>query len=243
MLLSLDNSHFLFFHAAGKTTTFADDVKPFPQPDKPKGTVLTAIEYKPSLNYDENGCSSYPAVDEDGVTSKGLPKDSGCLILGSKSQVYARGCWHEKVWAQMYAWYIPVNGTSTWENVVLFLNNPDVNKQVILAVSYSSDDGYDSQKTPGKGVVESSTVRFKYAHERLYLDPYVLEGLTAGKDTPDSQQRYIDKYFQPVITWELLTPKAQIALNDPSRFHGAQAPFNDVKFQHNIMMAWDATNL
>ncbi|CAI5740828.1 unnamed protein product [Peronospora destructor] len=207
---------------AGKTTTFADDVKPFPQPDKPKGTVLTAIEYKPSLNYDKNGCSSYPAVDEDGVTSKGLPKDSGCVILGSKSQVYARGCWHEKVWAQMYAWYIPVNGTSTWENVVLFLNNPDVNKQVILAVSYSSDDGYDSQKPP---------------------DPYVLEGLTAGKDTPDSQQRYMDKYFQPVITWELLTPKAQIALNDPSRFHGAQAPFNDVKFQHNIMMAWDATNL
>ncbi|CAI5726267.1 unnamed protein product [Peronospora destructor] len=213
---------------AGKTTTFTDDVKPFPQPVNPEGSVLTAIKYKPSLNIAEDECSSYPAVDEHGVTSNGVPKGVDCFIPDKDSQVYTRGCWHDKVWAQMYAWYFPFDGISTWQNVVLFLNNPTANKQVILAVSFSSadkDDGYDSQKPPREAFVKGSTTKFMYANERLFLD----------ENSPIR--------LQPLITWELLTSKAKIALNDPFSFGGAQAPFNEHKFEQNIEKAWHAANL
>ncbi|CAI5725300.1 unnamed protein product [Peronospora effusa] len=95
---------------ADKTTAYADEIEPFKTPEAQDGVELTALEFQPYFKI-KGPCSSYPAVDKFGVTSKGLPKDADdCEIPSEKSQAYTRGMWHKKRWAQMNAVYIPNGG-------------------------------------------------------------------------------------------------------------------------------------
>ncbi|CAI5736636.1 unnamed protein product [Peronospora farinosa] len=219
---------------ADKTTAYADDIEPFKTPEAQDGVELTALEFQPYFKI-EGPCSSYPAVDKFGVTSKGLPKDADdCKIPSEKSQAYTRGMWHKKRWAQMNAVYIPSKGTNTtWVNVVTFLNNPDVNHQKLLAVSYSPGNAkninsYKSQNPPDENaLIDGGHFKVVYDNKKKILYP--------NKSSKGKRQ--------PLIAWDQLTKEAQKALNDPSSFNHVQAPFNDANFKNNIYKAWEASGL
>ena len=212
---------------AQETTICATKVKPFQQPNTNKGTVLTAITYKPSLKLTVELYSTYPAVDKNGVISEGLLDDkTNCAIPDEQSQVYSRGDWHKGRWGQMYAWHVRTR--PTWLNVVYFFDNPSVKNPTLLAVSIFIDNGYITKAVPTYAITESNnerTIKIRYADHQLYG----FAGSTGSSP--------------PLITWELMTEKAREALNNPLNFNKVQAPFNNAKFHENIKKAWESTNL
>ncbi|EGZ11798.1 hypothetical protein PHYSODRAFT_377094, partial [Phytophthora sojae] len=75
-----------------------DKVEPLAQPEPVTVSEKTGVMFKPQIEY-KLGCTSFPAVNTAGETSKGLPADG--LELCDKahlgSQVYGRATWFNGV--------------------------------------------------------------------------------------------------------------------------------------------------
>ncbi|KAI9991994.1 hypothetical protein PInf_017374 [Phytophthora infestans] len=116
-----------------------DQVEPLMQPGATTIEEKTAVKYKPQLRI-EDGCHSYPAVEDDGTVSAGLKwsgyHDGGCK--GSSGS-------YKDTNAIMYAWYFPKGKDRShkhhdghrhdWEFAVIWLDGSSANESVIVGVS------------------------------------------------------------------------------------------------------------
>lgn len=202
-----------------------DKVQPFAQPEPTTISDKAAVKFKPQLHI-SHGCHSYPAVNEVGEVSAGL-KGSGRadgMCKGSKhgSQVYGRSAWHKDKWAIMYTWYFPKDvmekpGRHDWEYVVLWLDNPAVDNQMILPVS------------------------------RLFhvpLGPEFMDGPSTKLNYGDYDERHMLTLthsageFQPLIMWDQLPEKARESLNKAIWNHRSTMPISDARFTDAVDADW-----
>ncbi|KAG7388820.1 hypothetical protein PHYBOEH_007682 [Phytophthora boehmeriae] len=226
---------------AGAVTIDHDKVQPFAQPKPAIDFEKAAIAFKPYLHI-SSGCHPYPAVNADGDTSGGLkgtrPADGECLgsVLGS--QVYARATWYNDLWAIMYAWYFPKDvplGFSglfrkgrrhAWANIVVWINNPTVERPTIIGVSTPSIvDGYIPHTPPSPGLLDITGYHCKIN--------YVSDGSYHSVDTTGDKGD-----FQDLIMWEQLTEEARTALQETDFGETAEVPFIDANFEANLEKAW-----
>ncbi|POM72889.1 Necrosis inducing-like protein NPP1 type [Phytophthora palmivora] len=217
-----------------------DKVQPFAQPNPVTSSEKTAITFKPSLRID-SGCHPYPAVNAAGETSAGL-KGSGfpsgmCKGSSLGSQIYGRAVWYGDLWAIMYAWYFPKDKPASiftegqrhdWASVVVWLNDPAVERPTMIGVSPSSYvSTYYKYTPPPRDGVHGTTCMINYLQD---VDNH-------GFHTVDTTWKSGGE-FQDLIMWEQLTDEARAALNDTDFGENAKVPFNDANFQANLQNAW-----
>lgn len=118
----------------------------------PDSGVSSALKKFAPLLFIESGCFPYPAVDQLGHPSLGLPPSgfsySGCV--GSPGQIYARDGVVGKQYAFMYSWYFPkdvyqdvgyeTGQQSVWQSIVVFVNN--LSDARPASIAYSSGTEY-----------------------------------------------------------------------------------------------------
>ncbi|KAE9293693.1 hypothetical protein PF008_g24731 [Phytophthora fragariae] len=210
-----------------------DKVQPFGQPEPVTISERAGVKFKPQLRI-ENGCRPYPAVNEAGETGGGLktkgPSDGKCKRSGWNSQVYGRSTWHRGVWAIMYSWYFPKDSPSPslghrhdWENVIVWIDNPEVAEPKILAVCPSAHGDYSRQAPVTSDRVDGTSVKFNY--ESHWPMNHELSTTTQGGE------------YQDLIMWTQMSENARRALNSVS-WGKANTPMNDWAFQNNVAKAW-----
>uniref|UniRef100_A0AAV1V1L7 Uncharacterized protein n=1 Tax=Peronospora matthiolae TaxID=2874970 RepID=A0AAV1V1L7_9STRA len=171
-------------------------------------TAVAALKFKPQLHI-TSGCHSYPAVNAEGEFSRGLkpsgPNSGKCKGSGYGSQVYGRSAWCKDKWAIMYAWYFPKDNREgarhDWEHIVVWLDNPAVTHQKLLAVSIwdGRKSNYWTLPLPGPVFMDGSSPKLDYGRLNSYERTLSLTHL-AGE-------------FQPLIMWEQMTENARITFN------------------------------
>ncbi|ETP32922.1 hypothetical protein F442_18457 [Phytophthora nicotianae P10297] len=210
-----------------------DQVQPFAQPEPITISEKVAVKFKPQLHI-TNGCHPYPAVNAAGDTGGGL-KPTGapsgsCKGSGYGSQVYGRSTWFNGVWAIMYSWYFPKDSPSSslghrhdWENVVIWINNPDVPNPVILAICPSAHGGYSRYAPPDADTIDGTSAKVNY--ESHWPINHATDTTSEGGD------------FQDLIMWDQLTDAARTALQDTD-FGDANVPMKEGSFLSNLEKAW-----
>ncbi|ETK88327.1 hypothetical protein F441_22543 [Phytophthora nicotianae CJ01A1] len=228
-----------------------DKVQAFPQPEPVTASEKTAIKFKPRLYTPRHVCVPYPAVNAAGEVSGGLKGTNGndaCKYSIQGSQVYGRAGWYRDLWAIMYTWYFPkgffadfASKRHDWQNVVVWINNPDLEWPKIVGVSMSNVDseyttklemmayyfsGYRMEGTRGyRRSIYGSATSLRFAYEMILTSPYL--------DFADE-----DGEYQSLIMWEQLTDAARAALNDSSNFEEREIPFSDEHYMDHLEMAW-----
>uniref|UniRef100_H3GB59 Necrosis inducing-like protein NPP1 type n=1 Tax=Phytophthora ramorum TaxID=164328 RepID=H3GB59_PHYRM len=240
------NLHALFISAVAAVALCAveavsidhDKVQPFAQPEPVTVSEKAAVRFKPSLRID-TGCHPYPAVNAAGETSGGL-KGTGmpsgdCKGSGLGSQVYARAVWYSDLWAIMYAWYFPKDQPTfskgkrhDWANVVVWLDNPALERPTIIGVSPSSYVTTYSKYTPPPADGLSGTTS---------MINYLADANNHGFHSVDTTWKTGGE-FQDLIMWEQLTDEARGAFNDTDFGEHAPVPFIDPNFKANLEKAW-----
>nr|6QBE_A Chain A, Nep1-like protein [Hyaloperonospora arabidopsidis] len=215
------------------TTTGHDAIVPFSEPKPVTISEKAGVKFKPLLDVN-TGCAPYAAVNAEGETSGGLQTsgdpESGCRGSKYGSQVYGRSTWYNDVWAIMYAWYFPKDSPMLlmghrhdWENVVVFINDPDEVEPTILGCSTSWHSGYIKYAPCPTDSINGSSVMIKYEHS-FPLN----HALNITKDAGA---------YQDLIMWHQMPDLARRALNDTD-FGKAITPMNDLNFMEKIEAAW-----
>ncbi|KUF92059.1 hypothetical protein AM588_10006644 [Phytophthora nicotianae] len=147
----------------------------------------------------------------------------------------------------MYTWYFPkgffadfASKRHDWQNVVVWINNPDLEWPKIVGVSMSNVDseyttklemmayyfsGYRMEGTRGyRRSIYGSATSLRFAYEMILTSPYL--------DFADE-----DGEYQSLIMWEQLTDAARAALNDSSNFEEREIPFSDEHYMDHLEMA------
>ncbi|KAG6587324.1 Necrosis inducing protein NPP1 [Phytophthora cinnamomi] len=210
-----------------------DKVQPFAQPEPVTISERAGVKFKPQIHI-SNGCHPYPAVNEAGETGSGLKPtgshNSKCKRSGWNSQVYGRSTWYRGVWAIMYVWYFPKDSPSPffghrhdWEQVIVWIDNPDVPEPKILAVTPSAHADFTKQVPPKADNVDGTSVKVNY--ESHWPKNHELGSTSKGGE------------FQDLIMWSQLSENARRALNSVS-WGKANIPINDWAFQRQIEKAW-----
>ncbi|KAE8909561.1 hypothetical protein PF005_g20477 [Phytophthora fragariae] len=224
-----------------------DKVQPFPQPEPVTVFEKAAVKFKPSLTIG-GGCHPYPAVNAAGETSGGLkasgPFNGKCKGSGLGSQVYGRAAWHKDLCAIMYAWYFPkdpyyeVYGEKghrhNWASVVVWLDNPALEKPKVLAVSAATTNGkYRIVKDgpppcrrwscdpPFADYFNDTSPMFKYGTGSSAVTTLVLTTERFGE-------------LQDLVMWEQMTEEARGALSETDFGEMAKVPFLDANFNSNL---------
>ena len=211
-----------------------DQVQPFQQvvgDDSP--TAVAALKFKPQLHI-SSGCHSYPAVNTVGEFSGGLKPtghDNGkCKGSGYGSQVYGRSAWHQDKWAIMYAWYFPKDNRDDdrhdWEHIVVWLDNPAVANQKLLAVSLwnGRKSDYWTLAIPGPVFVDGSSVKLDYGK--------------ANKDERTLSLTHLAGEFQPLIMWGQMSENARTTFNTVL-WRKEFMPLSDSCFEQHLKKAYD----
>ncbi|KAG7397226.1 hypothetical protein PHYBOEH_001104 [Phytophthora boehmeriae] len=214
-----------------------DKVQPFAQPEPVTMSEKAAIRFKPALDV-VDGCNPYPAVNAAGETSAGL-KASGSPSGDCKghigSQIYGRAGWYSDLWAIMYAWYFPKTNIPSrthhrhdWQNMVVWIDNPEANPPTIKAISIWGDYGnkYTVKHRKLENYRNGSSPKARYGSSR-WMTINSLDLAELGDEFG----------FQDLIMWEQLTDKARSAL-ESTDFGDAKVPFNDATFQTHLDGAW-----
>uniref|UniRef100_K3X209 Uncharacterized protein n=1 Tax=Globisporangium ultimum (strain ATCC 200006 / CBS 805.95 / DAOM BR144) TaxID=431595 RepID=K3X209_GLOUD len=207
-----------------------DQVKPFAEPAPTTLAEKLAIKFKPQI-FINNGCHPYPAVDAAGNVGGGLKPDgsqsAGCKGSGWGTQVYGRAAPYNDVYAIMYSWYMPkdtpipgIGHRHDWENVVVWIDNPNAANPKILAVSPSAHSGYEKYAPPKAGTVDGTSAKVIYSTTNLVMDHSLDSTTHAGEQ-------------QPLIMWEQLTDAARSTLQDYD-FGNANVPMKDGNFMDKL---------
>ncbi|OWZ01661.1 hypothetical protein PHMEG_00026908 [Phytophthora megakarya] len=255
-LQGLAGAVFAVLFACATATVDHDKVQPIPQPEPVTVSEKVAVEFKPRLIVRENLCVSFPAINAAGEVTGGLKGTNGndaCTNAPLGSQVYGRAGWYKDVWAMMYAWYFPKgfwagfpSRRHNWASVVVWIDNPAVEKPKVQGVARStSDSKYSTQREVfadnlvGARVVGerfnrsivggSSSLRFEYL-----LNP----GMFLFWGTPYINLAYEDGEDLDLIMWEQLTDAARATLNNGDNFGRAEVPFSDEHFEDHLKNAW-----
>jgi hypothetical protein len=246
-LLTIIFSVFAAATSAQAASIAHDQVQPLPEPEPQTASEETAVTFKPQL-FIHSGCHPYPAVNADGDTSAGLKgtgaSDGDCTGSSLGSQVYERSVSYNDRWAFMYAWYFPKDKAYTfkkghrheWLNVVVWLDDPELERPSILGISTWNYDGQYVNNAP--------TARYS-------LSPYIngTHALVASLSVPLSSIGHVLETtafalefevgeFQDLITWEQLPDVAQTALQDADFGDDVKVPFIDDNFEENLKNAW-----
>lgn len=197
------------------------------------GAQRSAFTFRPYL-YVETGCVPFPAVDWWGNVGGGLkPTGNPSSNCGhSTGQIYVRSGWYNGVFAIMYSWYMPKDEPSPgighrhdWENVVVWINNPEATRQTINGISVSGHGGYSTYAASNipAYVMSGTHPKIKY-YSAWPLDHQLgINGRQGGT--------------QPLVFWEQLSTMAHDALRDTD-FGKANVPFKDGNFERNLGKAW-----
>ncbi|KAI8813068.1 necrosis-inducing-like protein [Cladochytrium replicatum] len=212
-----------------------DAVVGFPQQSPVTGEEKSALRFKAFLHV-LNGCAAFPAVDAAGNVGGGL-KLGGSMsgsCSSSPGQVYVRSGWYNGRWAMMYAWYMPkdqgaiagVGHRNDWECAVVWINNPDVAEQNIIAVSASAHGEYRKYNPVPSSIMDGDHPNIKYWANGV---------LTHATDTDDNNKG--ENPVLPLIHWHQLTQAARDTLNSYD-FGSANVPFKDSNFNDNLAKAF-----
>ncbi|EGZ30344.1 hypothetical protein PHYSODRAFT_264049, partial [Phytophthora sojae] len=88
----------------------------------------------------------------------------------------------------------------SWENIVVWIDNPAVESPTVLGVSVSQGGGYARYAPPYKRNMDGDSPKIKY-----YLDP-------EAKDYHWLEVAFFHGDFQDLIMWSQLTEEARTAL-------------------------------
>ncbi|WP_018607724.1 NPP1 family protein [Uliginosibacterium gangwonense] len=208
-----------------------DAVVPFAQQNAVNGEQRSALTFRPYL-WIQNGCAPFPSVDAAGNVGGGLKPSGGSSngCSNSTGQVYVRSAWYRGVWAIMYSWYWPKDEPSPgighrhdWENVIVWINNPEASVQTVLGVSASEHSGY--AKHLGAEVASSNR------HPLIKYDSkWPMDHALFFTDVVGSMS-------QPLIHWNQLTDAARYTLNNYD-YGSANVPFKDNNFWNNLAKGW-----
>ena len=145
----------------------------------------------------------------------------------STGQVYSRAGTHNGYYAIMYSWFMPKDEPSNglghrydWENIVVWLKNPDTAAPALLGVAASAHGKYHLDTSPAL-TGTSPLIQYRSTWPTNHRLDFT--------STVGSQQ--------PLIAWESLTAAAQQTLNTFD-FHHANVPFTDDEdFQRHLAAA------
>ncbi|KAI8806712.1 necrosis inducing protein [Cladochytrium replicatum] len=212
-----------------------DAVVGFPQQAPVTGEEKSALRFKAFLHV-LNGCAAFPAVDAAGNVGGGL-KLGGATngdCSSSPGQVYVRSGWYNGQWAMMYAWYMPKDQSTfagaghrhDWECSVVWINNPDVTEQNIIAVSASAHGQFRKYNPVPSSIMDGEHPNIKYWANGV---------LDHATDTDDEDKG--ENPVLPLIHWHQLTQAARDTLNTYD-FGDANVPFKDSNFNDNLAKAF-----
>ncbi|OWZ00902.1 Necrosis inducing protein NPP1 [Phytophthora megakarya] len=228
-----------------------DQVQPFAEIEPVTESDKVIFKYKPQLKVAE-GCQPYPAVQEDGSVSEGVPwsfqfakstKDCEGSKLGS--QIYARATEFKGVYAIIYTWYFPrgrelvssmelraFGHRHNFEYVIVWLDKLSLNSSKILGVSTFSYGLWYSSHVPLEAkYLEGSSVKIEYHSNFLAASTEVRVTTKEGE-------------YQDLITWNQLPDAARNALanNDWDltifSYYGSKMPLKDGIFTRKLNKAW-----
>ncbi len=212
-----------------------DKVQPIWQGTVTNGSQRSAFTFQPYLSVEGAGCVPFPAVDWWGHVGGGLKPtgNAGSNCGHSTGQIYERATWSHGRWAIMYSWYFPKDEPSPgighrhdWENVVVWINNPESTSQQMYFLTPSQHGGY-LKFYPQQLYMSGTHPRISYSSAWPLdhaLNATVIQGGT-----------------QPLVFWEQLSQAAQDALNFTD-FGAANVPFSNGNFMRNIEKSWNAGN-
>ncbi|KAL2889032.1 NPP1 domain protein [Ceratocystis lukuohia] len=181
----------------------------------------------------DSGCFPYPAVDAQGNISGGLKKGGSPSgkCRGSDGQLYVRSCWHQGRYAIMYAWYMPKDqGTGRlaitghrheWENLIIYIDNPDSCDPKILGISASKHSTYNKYNYVPEGIFPNGDLRMqiKYYQDIAFFGTHSID---VEKDGRNGRE-------QVMVEWEMLPDLARKSL-DEANFGDANFPLKDGNF-------------
>ncbi|KAK1997666.1 necrosis inducing protein [Colletotrichum falcatum] len=180
-----------------------------------------------------SGCQPYTAVDEAGNISGGLKptgKPNGSCKDTSKGQTYARIGQYNGKYGIMYAWYWPKDQPNyqvrtgahrhDWENVVIWINDPNDPNPRILGGAASGHGEYKITDMPPR---ESDSAKVEYFTEIFTNHELQFTG-TVGNT-------------YPVLDWDAMGITMQNALSNGD-FGSANVPFKDEHFLANLSKAF-----
>jgi len=133
----------------------------------------------------------------------------------------------------MYTWYFPKNAPALtsghrheWENIVVWLDDPEANPATVKAISVWSGSDYDMKRADElQGYMSDTSSNLHY--DSNFMASQVLKlAKNAGKGE-----------FQDLIMWEQLTDEARVALEDAD-FGDTSVPFKEATFQDRLKAAW-----
>ncbi|KAJ3469655.1 hypothetical protein MRS44_003720 [Fusarium solani] len=200
------------------------------------GKIGNAMErFQPFLHI-AHGCQPYTASNEQvdiSVGSGGL-QDSGNPSAGcrdrNKGQTYVRGAWHKGKFGLMYAWYFPKDQPNAgnvvgghrhdWENVVVWIDNPDNANPRIVGFAASGHGDYSRTTNP---IREGDKVKVEY-FTQLGLNHALQMSNTRG-----------DTHW--LLQWESMDARSRNALQN-ANFGKANVPFKDGNFFNNLDKAF-----
>ncbi|GMF65491.1 unnamed protein product [Phytophthora lilii] len=191
------------FSVKASTIDF-DTVKPFIQPKPVTVSEKAAIKFKPRL-VNGGGCVPFPAVNEAGDTSNGVPwlfEGDKCQAAPLGGQVYGRAGWYNDVWASI---------------AVVWINNPAVENPKVMGISYSlgtNTNDYE-MKVPVSFANGTTPVLGHYNPDG--------DGVARLRISNSS-----DGDFQDLIMWEQLTDAARAGLNNSDS--NTYVPVSDENF-------------
>ncbi|GLS25297.1 NPP1 family protein [Marinibactrum halimedae] len=211
-----------FSNAAGPgVSTGHDRLKPVST-----GATSTHNRFTPKLVI-EHGCQPFAAVDDSGNYNAGL-NNSGAHNGGCSSspsgQAYARSACVGEYCGHMFVYYMPKdNGVPfaffghrhDFEEIVVWTRNNDI---IGAAYSAHGDYYYDENPYLSNGRVNASYGIDAFTHSM---------GAVARRDRGDGT-------VWPAASWELLTPRAKQALNDPSNWSAGNFAARDDNFKDKL---------
>ncbi|KAF3004404.1 hypothetical protein E8E13_010211 [Curvularia kusanoi] len=197
------------------------------------GNIGRAIQMFSPLLHIAHGCQPYTAADDAGNVSGGL-QDTGNVSAGcrdpNKGQTYARAAWHKGKFGIMYAWYFPKDQPNAgnvvgghrhdWENIVVWIDNPDNASPRILGGAASGHGSYKRTNNPnrqGNNVKVEYFTRFPTNHELQFTD-------TTGRS-----------YW--ISDWDAM-PAAEKNALATANFGNANVPFKPDNFMSNLDKAF-----
>ncbi|KAL9087778.1 MAG: hypothetical protein Q9159_003461 [Coniocarpon cinnabarinum] len=210
-----------------RATINVDDVVGFPEtvPNSNLGNLY--LRFKPHL-YVANGCVPFPAVDAEGNVSGGLnptgPTNGDCA--SSTGQIYTRSGAYGDAYGIMYSWFMPKdepeNGIGhryDWENIVVWIDNPNVAAPKLLGVAASAHGDYQANTSPS---LTGTSPLIEY------ISYFPIDHQLAFTSTVGGQQ--------PLVAWENLTTAARNTLNSFD-FGSGVVPFKDSNFNDDLAQA------
>ncbi|KAL6366292.1 hypothetical protein LRP88_00040 [Fusarium phalaenopsidis] len=189
------------------------------------GKIGNAMERKVAIAFP---CFVSNSVGSGGLQDSGNPS-AGCRDR-NKGQTYVRGAWHKGKFGLMYAWYFPKDQPNAgnvvggnrhdWENVVVWIDNPDNANPRIAGFAVSGHGDYSRTTNP---IREGDKVKVEY-FTQLGLNHALQMSNTRG-----------DTHW--LLQWESMDARSRNTLQN-ANFGKANVPFKDGNFFNNLDKAF-----